>query len=69
MKGRFGESTQLLHLTLMVETLMTVERQKMGALHSGERAGGRKTGSEIRTLSSRRVRAGRTLHHGPKRPS
>ena len=47
MKGRFGESTQLLHLTLMVETLMTVERQKMGALHSGERAGGRKTGSEM----------------------
>ena len=30
LKGRFGESTQLLHLALMVETLMTVERQKMG---------------------------------------
>ena len=47
-----------------------VERQQMGALHSGERAGGRKaTGSAIRAISSGRLRAGGTLHHGPRRPS
>ena len=41
-----------------------------GALHGGERAGGGKaTGSAIRAISSGRLRAGGTLHHGPRRSS
>ena len=34
-EGRFGGSTQLLHLTLTAETLMAAERQQMGLCTAG----------------------------------